>query len=255
MTIKTVKARNVVIGEGRPKILAPICGTTVESILEQAKPLIGTAVDVAEWRIDWFDDVFDAEKLLDAGTKLRELLGDMPILMTFRTAKEGGEKPVEPDVYADLNIAMAKSGVVDLIDVEAFTGDDVVCRIIAGAHEAGVSVIASNHDFDKTPAKDEIVSRLCKMQDLGADIAKIALMPQSRADVITVLDATRDMFENYARVPLITMSMAGLGVISRLVGESFGSSCTFGAVAQASAPGQVPVAQLDQVLETVHNGL
>ena len=35
----------------------------------------------------------------------------------------------------------------------------------------------SNHDFHKTPAKDEIIYRLRRMQELGADIPKIALMP------------------------------------------------------------------------------
>lgn len=254
--MKTVEVRGVTIGEGRSKILASLCGKTAADAVEQARALAGTPVDIAEWRVDWFDGVFDRPALMAAAKELREAVGDdTPLLLTFRTAKEGGEKAVEPDVYADINLELAKSGLVDLIDVEAFTGDDVVRRIIEGAHEAGVFVIASNHDFDKTLPKDEIVSRLRKMQDLGADVAKIALMPQSRADVITLLDATREMFENYAEVPLITMSMSGLGVVSRLVGESFGSAATFGAAAQASAPGQVGVKELEQVLDTVHAGL
>ena len=134
-------------------------------------------------------------------------------------------------------------------------GDEVVERIISAAHAAGVFVIVSNHDFEKTPPKEEIVARLCKMQDQGADILKIALMPQCREDVLVLMDATREMFENHTEHPLITMSMGGLGVVSRLAGESYGSSATFGAAAQASAPGQVGIADLAQVLDIVHAGL
>lgn len=252
--MKTVEARGVVIGEGRPKILASLCGKTVESTLEQAKACQDIAVDIVEFRLDWFDEVFESEKLLDCAKQLRETW-EGPILATFRTANEGGEKAVEPEVYAQINIELAESGLVDLIDVEAFTGDEVVTRIIKAAHAANVAVVASNHDFDKTPAGDEIVRRLQKMQELDADICKIALMPQTRSDVITLLEATRKMYEEYADRPLITMSMGGLGVVSRLVGESFGSAATFGAAAQASAPGQVSVDKLAQVLDTIHAAL
>ncbi len=72
------------------------------------------------------------------------------------------------------------------------------------------------------------------MQDMGADIPKIAVMPQSKRDVLTLLCATEEMVTDYADRPIITMSMAGTGVISRLCGEVFGSSMTFGAAKKAS---------------------
>lgn len=87
--------------------------------------------------------------------------------MTFRTSAEGGEKSISVDAYKELNIHASQTGNVDLIDVEIFIGDDTVSEIIAGAHAAGVKVIASNHDFYKTPSKEDILQRLCKMQDMG----------------------------------------------------------------------------------------
>jgi 3-dehydroquinate dehydratase-1 len=192
---------------------------------------------------------------VDVLKDLREVLGDMPILMTFRTSKEGGEKAIEDEVYADINIKAAQTGYVDLVDVEVFTGDEIVKKIIDGAHAAGVKVVASNHDFFKTPDKDDIVGRLRKMQDLGADIPKIAVMPQNKKDVLTLLAATEEMANEYADRPIITMSMAGTGVISRLAGEVFGSALTFGAAAKASAPGQMGVQDLKQVLTLLHGAL
>ena len=163
--MNAVKVRNTVIGEGMPKICVPIVGVTKEAILDEARAITKLPADVVEWRIDWFENVFDFEKLVDVLKDLREVLGDMPILMTFRTSKEGGEKAIEDEVYADINIKAAQTGYVDLVDVEVFTGDEIVKKIIDGAHAAGVKVVASNHDFFKTPDKDDIVGRLRKMQD------------------------------------------------------------------------------------------
>lgn len=253
--MKTVKVRNIVIGEGVPKICVPIVGVTKEDIVNEAKSFDDIPVDVVEWRVDWFENVFEFDRVLEVLKELREALGETPLLMTFRTSKEGGEKSIEADAYAELNIKAAQSGYVDLVDVEVFTGDDIVKKIVEGAHACGVKVVASNHDFFKTPEKDEIVSRLRKMQELDADIPKIAVMPQNKKDVLTLLAATEEMYSEYADRPIITMSMAGTGVISRLCGEVFGSALTFGAAKKASAPGQMGVHDLSTVLNLLHKSL
>lgn len=247
-----VIVRNVKIGEGSPKICVPIVAEDEASMEKMAESICGLPMDLVEWRVDWFQQVMCREKVLAAAGKLREILGEIPILFTFRTAKEGGEKEIAPEDYEALNLAVAESGYVDLIDVEAFTGDETVRRIIDGAHACGVKVVASNHDFAKTPPKEELVCRLCRMQEMGADIPKIAVMPRCRRDVLTLLEATLEMNEQHADTPIITMSMASDGVISRLAGEVFGSALTFGAAGRASAPGQIGVKDLKQVLEIIH---
>ena len=253
--MNTVKVRNIEIGAGIPKICVPIVGVTREEILAAAENIKSTKADVVEWRVDWYEDIFDFTKTEATMQALREVLGEMPILFTFRTSKEGGEKAIETEGYVELNQNAAKTGLVDLVDVEAFTGDDVVKAVVEIAHANGVKVIASNHDFHKTPAKEEIVSRLRKMQELGADIPKIAVMPQNKKDVLTLLAATEEMVSEYADRPIITMSMSGTGVISRLCGEVFGSALTFGAVGKVSAPGQMGIEDLTTVLGLLHKSL
>ena len=249
--MNTVQVKNTVIGEGRPKICVPIVGKTKTDILEEAKKITTLPVDVVEWRVDWFDDVFATEKVLETAKELQEVLKDIPVLLTFRTSKEGGEKEISVNDYAALNIAAAQSGYVDLIDVEAFTGDEVVKTIINAAHEAGVKVIASNHDFFKTPSENEILSILKQMEEAGADIAKIAVMPTCTEDVLTLLSATCKAKKELS-CPVITMSMAKAGLISRLSGEVFGSCLTFGAAGNVSAPGQINALKLRSVLEILH---
>ena len=110
------------------------------------------------------------------------------------------------------------------------------------AHEMGVRVIASYHDFEKTPAVEEILEKLRALRATGADILKAAYMPTKTSDVATLLLATaRFREEDAATHPLITMSMGEIGQISRLVGGAFGSMLTFATVGESSAPGQMPI--------------
>ncbi|MGM3161993.1 type I 3-dehydroquinate dehydratase [Dickeya undicola] len=250
--MNTVTVKNVVIGEGAPKIIVSLMGKDVSSIESEAHYYRDFDFDILEWRIDHFDDVEHSDSVLDAARRLRGIIRDKPILFTFRTAKEGGEKDISPHAYIALNNRIIDSGLVDLIDLELFTGDQAVSETIAHAHARGVKVVMSNHDFHKTPPKDEIVKRLCKMQALGADIPKIALMPQNKTDVLTLLSATLEMHEKHLDRPIITMSMSKSGVISRLAGEVFGSAATFGALKKASAPGQIDIQNLRSVLTVLH---
>ncbi|MBQ7247601.1 MAG: type I 3-dehydroquinate dehydratase [Lachnospiraceae bacterium] len=252
--MNTVKVRNVVIGEGTPKVIVPIVAATADGIVAKGEELRAHKLDVVEWRVDFYNDVYEIPCVLDTLKKLRAVLGDTPILFTFRTKKEGGEKEIDMKLYTELNTAVAGSGDADLVDVEIFSGDDVVRANIDAIHAAGCKVVGSNHDFFGTPVKSDLIYRLRKMQDMGADIPKIAVMPKCAEDVLVLLEATREMHECFADRPLITMSMSH-GVVTRLVGEYFGSAMTFGAVGQVSAPGQIPVEQLQEVLSVIHNSL
>ena len=250
-----IMIRGVAIGEGIPKICVPIVGKTREEIVKAAEEIRTLPVDVVEWRADWYEEVFEADVVLDVLQELRRSLGELPLLFTFRTKKEGGEKEIDKKYYRTLNQLVAESGLADLIDVEVFSGDEVVNDLVRTAHENEVKVIGSNHDFEKTPSKEEIIRRLQKMQELDVDLPKIAVMPRKKEDVLTLLAATEEMNRKYADRPIITMSMAGDGVISRLCGEVFGSALTFGAAGQASAPGQIGVKELRQILTILHESV
>lgn len=254
--MNTVKIKNITIGEGKPKICVPIVGETKEEILKEARAIASdSSVDIAEWRSDWFEEADDTEKVTGVLKELRKELREIPLLFTFRTAKEGGRREIAVEKYVDLNKKAAKSGFADLIDAEIFMGDKPVKEIIEAAHKSGVKVIASNHDFDKTPDKKELLERLLKMQEMGADILKIAVMPKTERDVLELLLATEEMHTNYAKKPLVTMSMGGAGMVSRLCGEVFGSAITFGTMGKKSAPGQIPVRELEEILDLFHRNL
>ena len=249
---KIVKIRDIRIGEGIPKICVPLVGKNEEELVKELGQLKGLKFDIIEWRMDYYEKVTDIEATIEMLSCIRKLLGEVPLLVTFRSKQEGGEKALSEKAYIELNQAIIKTSMADLIDVELFTGNVVVKEIVELAHDYDVKVVMSNHDFDKTPSKEEIIERLCKMQELDADLPKIAVMPKKTEDVLTLLMATNEMVTKYADRPIITMSMSNIGMISRLAGEVFGSAVTFGAAKVASAPGQIPVEKLYEILHIMH---
>ena len=247
-----VTVKNITFQEGETLICVPLIGKTLDEILGNAHGLVDAGADIIEWRVDHFTQVREMAQVMAALAEIRGALKALPLLFTFRSKKEGGETELSDDAYFALNREAARSGLVDIIDVELFNDEAQIRALVDDAHAAGVKVIMSNHDFHKTPAQEDIIYRLRRMQELGADIPKIALMPTCRQDVLTVLSATVDMAEKYADRPIITMSMGKTGVTSRLTGEAFGSAATFGAVKTASAPGQISVSDLRTVLTIIN---
>lgn len=250
----SIRVRGVAIGEGKPKVCVPLVGATEAELLDEARLIRELEPDMAELRIDYFEALADSGKVLSTLAAVRRALREMPLLFTFRSAKEGGRQPLSESAYAELNAAAIDSGLIDLVDVELYTREPFRSRVIGAARAGGVFVVVSNHDFEKTPPEAEIVDRLEAAAALG-DIAKIALMPKSAEDVAALLSATAAVRSRCLGKPVVTMSMGPLGAVSRLAGEAFGSALTFGAAKTASAPGQIPVEKLKTVLSIVHDAM
>ena len=121
------------------------------------------------------------------------------MLFTIRTRREGGEADLSADQYLKVVSDAIRDEKADLVDVEISHGDDIAFMLISLAHEFGIKTIASSHDFSQTPKKEQIIMTLCKMQELEADIPKMAVMPQRERDVLVLLDATLSMKELHAQ--------------------------------------------------------
>ena len=155
----SIMVRELEIGAGVPKICVPIVENTEEAILEAAEKIAASTADLVEWRVDWFDDIFDFEKVKEVLGKLRNILKECPLLFTCRTEQEGGEITLTSIQYKILNQTAIESGQADLIDVEIFGYSEVVEELIRLAQDQNVKIVGSNHDFHATPAKEEIIKR------------------------------------------------------------------------------------------------
>ena len=246
--------KGIRIGDGRPVICVPVVASEKEMIIQNIKALTEQHTEMIEWRVDCFSEADDVEAVREVLESVKPFLTRTVFLFTFRTKQQGGSRRMEEWKILKLNETAAKSGCADLIDLEFFEATKPE-KEIRRFQRMGVRIIASHHDFEETPDDRILHMLLEQMQQGGADVAKLAVMPQTPEDVVRLLKVTNDMKQKYPTLPVVTMSMGALGVVSRMAGEIFGSCITFGAVGETSAPGQIQANKLEDILEIIHQGL
>ena len=244
----TIQLKKTILGDGFPKICVPVLGRTKEEIVKQARVASDAKGDLVEWRADFYRDVTDYEKAAGVLSTLSKILGKIPLLFTFRTEREGGNREISMEEYKKLNLWAASRTEIDLIDVEGRWPEFQVHKLIEAVHTMGKPVVASSHFFDRTPERQEFISVFEELCDTGAEILKVAVMPKNREDVLKLLSVTLEM-DRKLHNPLISLSMGRLGSISRVSGHLTGSAITFGSAGNVSAPGQLPVDELRRIQE------
>ena len=226
---------------GPARVIVPIgLGVSRFALLkQQAQAAAASDADLVEWRADYLTDDLadcldgeaggDAQQVIVAqAVHLRRTVAPKPLLFTWRTAAEGGQTgPVADENYEALTKAVIEHQAADLVDVQM--RHPAAPALIAAAWRAGVPAVGSWHDMAGTPSQAEIVTALAAAEAAGASIAKVAVTPHNPADVATLLAATAEQ-SAAAGIPLITMAMGELGLVSRIFGHTFGSQATFAAL-------------------------
>lgn len=248
----TVYIRNTEIGKGITKICVPIVEKDKASILKSVKTLRGQKVDLIEWRADYYEDLEDFDKVKSVLADIRKIAGDIPIIFTVRNFNETETSRFDNEFYKLLNIEAIKTRDIDLIDIELFTEISTLKDLINIAKGYDIKVIISDHNFNSTPIKKDILNMYLKIQDLGADICKIVTMPQKFEDVLQFISSVNEINLKFAKIPFIAISMGKLGAITRICTEPIGSDITFGYFEKSCAKGQIEINTLRNILNELH---
>ena len=272
--------RSIPAPGGLPAVAVSLTGPSLAHARAQARTAIDAGADVLELRVDLLEEAGTpttfapmdagaaAARILECLREVGEVADDAdagaPVLLTCRTAAEGGRVQLDDAAYGALLrsvldglAAWAPEPRPAAIDVEVQRG--CLPQVCAQAHGLGVDVVASFHDFEATPPDEVLEGVLARMADEGANLAKIAVWPTSAEDVVRLLGvcarATAGTGEGAGPgVPVAAMSMGALGAVSR-VAPAFGTALTFAVVpdeqgqARASAPGQLPLQDVRRCLE------
>jgi 3-dehydroquinate dehydratase I len=244
------------LAQGRlPAVCAPLVGSTADALVEETAAIAEKEPDLIEWRVDFFDAIADTDQVLETAWRIRQAAPGIPLLFTRRSRREGGQ-PIDlaEDAVLELYHAVCKSGLVALVDYEMGNDADNVNRVRNLTRRCGVKLVLSYHNFQETPPQAELLSRFRQAAALDADVAKVAVMPGRLDDVLTLLNATL-LATREVNIPVVSMSMAGWGALSRLCGGVFGSALTFAVGASSSAPGQVPIEDVRAAVALVRKAM
>lgn len=245
------KVKNIIIGEGVPKICIPVVSDNHQDIITDLIRLKSLDIDLIELRIDYFNELLDHQKLNELFNAIASITFEQGIILTYRSEAEGGKGTLSNKEYAELYELALESGAFDIYDVELSSGTNTIINLSNLIHQYDKKMLMSSHDFTRTPSIDTMLGKIKQMDSLEADIIKIAVMPEDYKDVLSLLETTLKANELYDR-PIVTISMSNLGIVTRLMGEQFGSAITFGKDNNSSAPGQIGINDLNAVLKVVH---
>ena len=203
-----------------------------------------------ELRADLLADPTQVRAALDAVRAALEAAPGacrLPLLLTYRSATEGGKGAGHGHGYEDYLASLLQLGLpVAAVDIE------MACpaskALVAEAKAGGYDVVGSCHDFTATPSAAQIAEKLVQITAAGADITKVAYMPRNAQDVAALRHAAHDFAGAYPHQPLIAISMGQLGAPSR---TDLANCLTFATIADgaASAPGQATIAHVRAWLE------
>lgn len=251
--MSTVTLRKLHIGRGIPAVIVPIAEQSREGILAMGKKLRLLNADAVEWRADFYDGLRDTDGVLSLLRELRSVLGDMPLIFTLRTAREGGMADVADERYTMLNRAVLDSGCADAIDIEVFSHGEYAAGLIRDIRAQGCVSIGSCHLMNM-PNRDDLEDMLKSIQGTGADIVKLAAMAQSMDEALILMGAARRA-KAQGISPLIAIAMGEQGMISRILAEPAGSDAVFATAGKGSAPGQLSLGTMREILKTVHENI
>lgn len=243
--------KNVHMGVGRPKTIVSLMDNTEQALLASAHKAVAAGADCVEWRADYASQALDFHALAHIGEALVTTLPRTPVIFTFRSTGQGGQRELPVSEYVALVRHIIANHAADLVDIELGIKDDAVRTLTREAHEQGIRAIVSHHDFARTPSTEHMTNTLVHMAALGADLPKLAVMAHSTSDCLRLLQATTRAHE-LLQQPVITMAMGSEGTLSRLVGEAVGSATTFCALNNPSAPGQVSLELAVRALDALH---
>lgn len=255
-TTKLIEVQGKPLGGGAlPIIITPLVGKTAAAILEEVAAIVPKNPDLLEWRIDFFAAIGDAKAVVDTALAIRKASGAIPVLLTRRNVTEGGNPiPIDEAAVVAMYTAACEARCVEIIDYELSNAPADLQRLRVVSKVNAVAMIMSYHNFQMTPDAATLDSKFVAAERLGADVAKVAVMPKSEQDVLTLLAAT-DRARQQVGVPLISMSMGGIGSLSRIMGWVYGSAATFAVGKSSSAPGQIAVEDLRTALAIVRKAV
>ena len=193
---------------------------------------------ILEVRIDLLG-IKDEKELALLLDELHEQVG-LPIIATNRCKKEGGRW--DGSEAARVELLMSTLTRVDAVDVELSA--PLRNRVVDAARSLNKVLIISSHDFKATPPASVMAATLKQAMAAGADIAKLAVTPNSTADTLALLTVTQEV-----NFPVTTIAMGKLGTHTRVVAPIYGSVLTYGAVEDAVAPGQLRIDELKHFME------
>ena len=212
-------------------ICVPIQATTQKEAKKAMKEIAGKA-DMAELWLDYIKDLDIADLLKNK---------PLPVLCVCKMPAEKGKFRGTRAQAVDLLVKAAEFG-AEYIDISHSSYSNQKSQI--RNHKS--TLILSYHNFTKTPPLTTLIKKAEAMRHAGADIIKIAVMPKSLKDTVSIIMLAKHLESK--KIPHILIAMGKMGALSRILTPTLGGTIMFAplSTSKTSAPGQLTVKELKE---------
>lgn len=245
--MKPAKLKKLYLGLGLPKICVPISERSASEVIAFAGQILSTSADLVEWRLDYFDDVNDSEKIRETAEKLQQILGDLPLVISLRDKSEGGHAHIDDLTYQQLTSQLISNHLTDAVELNWSRPVSIRQQLHNLATVNNVPVLESYYNMKETPSLVDLKDVLGQMANEQVDFIKLAVQPNQHRDILKLMEATLTASETIDQ-PLVSVALGPMGTITRLSGRSFNSAATFADLKRSSLPGHLSVEETRQFL-------
>lgn len=209
-----------------------ICGCVNEKTENDAIASIRLAkkegAEIVELRIDRLENPEEAVEIIKKSA--------LPVIAVCRP-KTGTEETMRISILQKAILAGAK-----YVDIEMETKEDDYEKIADSAGKNNCMIICSFHDFNGTPAKEELHRIAERMKLKKCDILKIVTTAHSADDGYRVLEIAK------GKNNIIAFAMGEAGRFTRIVCLFCGALWTYCKISGGTAPGQYSIREMKEKL-------
>lgn len=231
--------KSLIFGEGT------ICGVIAAHTAADARRQIRLALRytrVIELRLDWLEGAAELRRFL----KLLKSAGIPPhtiVIATCRSIHAGGKFSGDPleQLYILRSAIQAGCNWVDL-EIESL---GAIPPFTSDLYTSRAKRIVSYHNFKETPDSQRLARILRRLDEVrrntGSDVIKIATQCRSLSDGLRLFAFSRQY------PGTISVPMGEAAAPMRILAPRFGSVLSYAPVEEATAPGQILLAELREM--------
>lgn len=248
--MKPLKLKKLHLGMGVPKICVSITESDPLAIVAFAGQILTTSADIVEWRLDYFDEINDSEKIRETANLLHNILGDLPLIVSLRNPSEGGHQTVSDAAYQQLISQLITSHTANAVEINWSRPAPIRQQLANLARVNQVLTLGSYYSIQNTPDYDHLVQILTHLVREQTNFLKLTTMPQNDQDVLNLMSANLTVSEKIDQ-PISTIALGPKGTATRIAGHTFHSVMTYADLKRSSVPGHLSVEETRQFLNAM----
>ncbi|GLB47368.1 3-dehydroquinate dehydratase [Philodulcilactobacillus myokoensis] len=243
----TLTINNLKIGAGKPKVCVPITAATSDEVIAEGSKLLTTSADLVLLRLDYLENIKDADKTIQTIQTLRHWTTGLPLIVDLRTKASGANIALSDEDIQSVLIQIITAKVADAIKIDDRLDPKIQNRIKNAANNNQIRIITAHYYLMQRPTKDQMVDKIDQLEQTKlSDLVEISTIPTNKEQVLDLMQACLTASRNQSH-PIIITAVGPLGKTIQLASVACNNSIIYEPLKDANYLGQYSITQLSKM--------